>query len=52
MTYSEAMSKADGINERCDNLTAKVVRILPESIDPAKLDDPNDSGWDVEVTVH
>jgi hypothetical protein len=59
MTYSEAMNYADNINETCDNNRAVVVRILPEwavvvrilpeSIDPA---DPNDNGWDVEITTY
>ena len=49
MTYAEAMTHADNINETCDNNRAVVVRILPEAIDPA---DPNDNGWDVEITVY
>ena len=30
-------------------IETKIVRILPESIDPIK---ENDSGWDVEITVN
>ena len=30
------------------NISAKIVRILPEDIDPPKL---SDNGWDVEIEV-
>jgi hypothetical protein len=38
--------EAEKMVERIEG--GKVVRILPEDIDPIK---PDDNGWDVEVTV-
>lgn len=46
MKYEEAKKLADRFNvHSC--LSATVVRILPESIDPIQDDD---TGWDVETT--
>jgi hypothetical protein len=47
MTENEAHDLADKI-ESTGVATAKVVRILPEEIDPPR---PGDNGWDVETTV-
>ena len=47
MKYVEAMQKAIDLNCK-DNLSAKVVRILPKDIDPIVH---GDNGWDVEITV-
>jgi hypothetical protein len=45
MTLKEARELARRYNKYI-HLTAQVVRILPEEIDPPK---PEDKGWDVEV---
>jgi hypothetical protein len=47
MTHAEALEKARKLNDH-DDLWAKVVRILPEEVDPQSL---LDNGWDVEVEV-
>ena len=47
MTKQDAQDAADRLN-RDPKLNARVVRILPENIDPPQ---PDDNGWDVEITV-
>ncbi len=44
MTYIEATEYANTVE---DSLGTKLVRILPETVDPIK---PGDNGWDVEIT--
>ena len=47
MTLEDAERYASKTNNMKD-LTARVVRILPATIDPIQ---DGDSGWDVEITV-
>jgi len=47
MRLQDAQDSADRLN-RDPQLTARVVRILPERIDPVQDDD---NGWDVEITI-
>jgi len=46
MTKTEAIKDAAAMNKH-SNLSAEIVRILPETMDPPK---PGDNGWDVRVT--
>ena len=48
MDINEAESLATRFN-KSDTTSARVVRILPESIDPIQ---PGDDGWDVAVTYY
>ena len=48
MTLQEAKDLAHNFNKDL-HLTAKVIRTLPEHIDPAK---DGDNGWDLEVVSH
>ena len=45
MTLSEAQQIKARLNDLDAPIFARVVRILPEDIDPPK---PKDNGWDVE----
>ena len=47
MTRTEALEQARNLNDN-DNIWARVVRTLPEAIDPIKL---LDDGWDVEIEI-
>ena len=46
MTRSEANEYAKSLDKH-DTMSAQVVRILPESIDPIVS---GDNGWDVQIT--
>lgn len=46
MSKTEATKLANSYNKH-ETMSAQVVRILPESVDPIR---PNDNGWDVKVT--
>ncbi len=55
MTHKEAQDMADrmnanstGTNGKLEPVSAAVVRILPNHVDPVV---EGDNGWDVEVTV-
>jgi hypothetical protein len=48
MTKAEADDLATRIRDKCPDLTAKVIRILPDFIDPPK---DGDNGWDVLIQV-
>ena len=48
MTRTEALKEAKKINDNLALFWARVVRILPEAVDPIK---PLDNGWDVEIEV-
>ena len=48
MNFPEANEQADRLNKH-DELTATVVRILPEDVDSIQ---DGDNGWDVEVQIN
>ena len=47
MNHKDAVDMAARMNKHAE-LTATIVRILPEHVDPPKL---SDNGWDVEITT-
>jgi hypothetical protein len=48
MRLPEAQNLADRITRNSPECKARVVRVLPEELDPPT---DNDNGWDVEIEV-
>jgi len=48
VTKTEADRRASRLN-KVPGITVKVVRILPEHVDPPRQ---GDNGWDLEITVN